>query len=138
MPAASSSDVTSRDSKEADEQIYITTLGQRAWVSVFVGARAGDTKFNEFIPNLYVGQLYGKNEEDRHLAVNISHKSLVSASAHGNRSLCNAPYTTTITYLPEALAQVRVCARDGADYTNPGQGFAPPVGDRRRFETTTI
>jgi hypothetical protein len=119
MPAACSSRYQEQRFEEADEQIYITTLGQRARVSLFICARAGDTNFIDLIPNLNVGQLYGKDEEDRRVAITVSRKSLVSALAYGNLSPCNAPYTMPITYLPEALARVRVCACDGSDYTNP-------------------
>ena len=112
-------DVKSRVSGDAHEQIYITTIGQRARTAVFIGVCAANPDFIEVIPNLYAGRPFDKKHEGRCVAVNISRKSLLPASAYGHLSPCNSATRMPIGYLDQALEGILACARGEGDYVNP-------------------
>ncbi|EUC49437.1 hypothetical protein COCMIDRAFT_1692 [Bipolaris oryzae ATCC 44560] len=112
-------DVKSKVSHKAGDQVYITTMSQRARVSFYICVCAANPGYVELIPNRFGGNECPANERGRDVAVNISRKSSLPPSAYGALSPCNSPYRMPIALLPEALQNICHCARGSGDYVNP-------------------
>ncbi|CAO2652463.1 Nn.00g007460.m01.CDS01 [Neocucurbitaria sp. VM-36] len=118
-------DIKSCVGNRAEDQIYITKVGQRARVGFYIAVCAADPNYVELIPNRFSGNSSVELSK-RKVAVNVSRKSLLPPSAYGSLSLCNSPYRMPISLLQQALNNMQHCSRGYGDYANPWTGVRFP------------
>lgn len=118
-------DAKSCTSNCAEDQVYITTLKQKAKVGFYIAICAANPSYVEVFPNRF--NMISYIEDDRRkVSVNLSRQSFLQPSAYGSLSPCNSLYRMPIALLPEALASIRRCAQDLGDFVNPWTGVHFP------------
>ncbi|KAH3968351.1 hypothetical protein HBH98_172240 [Parastagonospora nodorum] len=114
-------DLKSSTSRQAEEQVYITTLRQQEKTGIYIAVCAADLGYVEVIPNRFSDSSLSTSV-NRKVAVNESRKSMLPPSAYGFLSPCNSPYRMPLSLLSRALESVQQCAQGHGDYINPWTG----------------
>lgn len=116
-----------------EDQQYLTALGQRRRVAVYICLCAADPSFVDVIPNFFqdTSTTFDPSAdfteaEKRYVLVTFMRESRIPSKACGGFDQSTSPYRMPLRLLLQAIERIRAHIRGEAVYINPWTGVAFP------------